>query len=180
MNEFVREKFTLAWLEKHVKSVDGCLVWVRSFTSSGQPYAAFRGAEGLHSIRVRRVVWEAAHERQGPAKMWAHATCGTHGCVHPDHIVMRPRSVAMKGTKRPESVKAKIAQTKRAASKWSQELLQELAASDKSNHELAKQYGFHHSTISKVRNGAVRVDYASPWRGLGAIAQVQNPLQGGR
>ncbi|MDE2022044.1 MAG: hypothetical protein KGI71_04035 [Patescibacteria group bacterium] len=108
MTEFIQQKFTLNWLEGHVKNANGCLVWVRSFTASGQPYAVFRTPEGTKSVRIRRLVWESANERQAPEKQWGYATCGTAGCVHPDHVSMRLRSAAM----RP---------------KWTQELAQELA-----------------------------------------------------
>lgn len=164
-------EITHAWLEKHVIEQDGCWLWTGPITETGQPQASMRTPDGRKTLLVRRLVWRLAHPNCKPAgsNLWAYAACETERCVHPDHVRLRTRSSAMKNAEYSPLRNAKIAATKRAKSKLSQDVVREdILTSEETNVAVAARLGCNQSFIQKIRSGVARKEYSTPFAGLGA------------
>ena len=107
---------TLDWLQARTIEQDGCLVWDGYLDSNGSPQANIN----YRRTMVRRLVYQLTHERN-PGKNFVGVCCTTYGCVHPDHLVARSRSVAFLGKPRNLLARAKIAAGRRRSSKLPQE-----------------------------------------------------------
>ncbi len=163
-------EITPEWLEARVIEQDGCWLWKGVITEAGQPQVSMRTPDGRKTVLVRRLVWALVHPDCKPgANLWAYAGCENERCVHPDHVRLRSRSSAMKKAVRSPVANAKMAATKRAKSKLSQDVIRnDVLASEESNVAVAARLGCHHSHIAKIRNGELRREYNSPLAGLGA------------
>lgn len=155
---------SLDWLHARVRQDGDCLIWTGYTTAIGQPQTRINKVCYL----VRRLVWEAKKETALPSNRWCNVTCGKHGCVHPDHIVARPRSIAMRGGERSPTHAAKIAQARRKKSRLSDADVQEIRLSPDDNKTLAARFGVDHTYVWAIRANKARRNYSSPFAGLGA------------
>ncbi len=155
----------LDWLEARVKDVDGCWVWQQSATNRRQDPC---GRLDDKTILVRRVVWEQVHERKARSDRIARCSCGTHLCVHPDHIVMASRSTPRKGKPITMVHRARISATKRATSKLSDEQVREIRSAPGMNTEIARVHGVNPSYVGHLKRYEARRDFALSglWGGL--------------
>ena len=119
-------EITLEWLEARVRADDdGCWIWTGYTTKHGQPQARLN----YQLILVRRVVWEMTHDKELKSTMWVAAKCNKPGCCHPDCMVARTRSQALKGRGMTLLHRAAIATAKRRNSDIPDEVVAEVRAS---------------------------------------------------
>lgn len=155
----------LEWLYARVKKDDdGCLIWAGYTSNAGQPQARIN----YQFFLVRRAVWAQVHGKQPDPKLWIGARCKKHGCVHPDCMVGRTRSKAMKGRTIPVAVRAKISAAKCKNSKVSSESVWAMRTEPGTLAEAAKLHGVDPSYVSNIRRHKSRREYSSPFAGLGA------------
>ena len=158
-------EITLEWLEARVRAdEDGCWIWTGYTTKHGQPQARLN----YQLILVRRVVWEMTHDKELKSTMWVAAKCNKPGCCHPDCMVARTRSQALKGRGMTLLHRAAIATAKRRNSDIPDEVVAEVRASDEQARQMARRLGLTESYVSLVRRGKIRVDLRNPFAGLGA------------
>lgn len=158
-------EITLKWLEARVRADDdGCWIWTGYTTKHGQPQARLN----YQLILVRRVVWEMKHDKELKSTMWVAAKCNKPGCCHPDCMVARTRSQALKGRGMTLLHRAAIATAKRRNSDIPDEVVAEVRASDEQARQMARRLGLTESYVSLVRRGKIRVDLRNPFTGLGA------------
>lgn len=158
-------EITLEWLEARVRADDdGCWIWTGYTTKHGQPQARLN----YQLILVRRVVWEMTHDKELKSTMWVAAKCNKPGCCHPDCMVARTRSQALKGRGMTLLHRAAIATAKRRNSDIPDEVVAEVRASDEQARQMARRLGLTESYVSLVRRGKIRVDLRNPFAGLGA------------
>jgi hypothetical protein len=158
-------EITLEWLEARVRADDdGCWIWTGYTTKHGQPQARLN----YQLILVRRVVWEMTHDKELKSTMWVAAKCNKPGCCHPDCMVARTRSQALKGRGMTLLHRAAIATAKRRNSDIPDEVVAEVRASDEQARQMARRLGLTESYVSLVRRGKIRVDLRNPFTGLGA------------
>lgn len=158
-------EITLEWLEARVRAdEDGCWIWTGYTTKHGQPQARLN----YQLVLVRRVVWEMTHDKELKSTMWVAAKCNKPGCCHPDCMVARTRSQALKGRGMTLLHRAAIATAKRRNSDIPDEVVAEVRASDEQARQMARRLGLTESYVSLVRRGKIRVDLRNPFAGLGA------------
>ena len=158
-------EITLEWLEARVRAdEDGCWIWTGYTTKHGQPQARLN----YQLVLVRRVVWEMTHDKELKSTMWVAAKCNKPGCCHPDCMVARTRSQALKGRGMTLLRRAAIATAKRRNSDIPDEVVAEVRASDEQARQMARRLGLTESYVSLVRRGKIRVDLRNPFAGLGA------------
>lgn len=158
-------EITLEWLEARVRADDdGCWIWTGYTTKHGQPQARLN----YQLVLVRRVVWEMTHDKELKSTMWVAAKCNKPGCCHPDCMVARTRSQALKGRGMTLLRRAAIATAKRRNSDIPDEVVAEVRASDEQARQMARRLGLTESYVSLVRRGKIRVDLRNPFAGLGA------------
>lgn len=158
-------EITLEWLEARVRADDdGCWIWTGYTTKHGQPQARLN----YQLILVRRVVWEMKHDKELKSTLWVAAKCNKPGCCHPDCMVARTRSQALKGRGMTLLHRAAIATAKRRKSEIPDEVVAEVRASDEQARQMARRLGLTESYVSLVRRGKIRVDLRNPFTGLGA------------
>lgn len=158
-------EITIEWLEARVRADDdGCWIWTGYTTKHGQPQARLN----YQLILVRRVVWEMKHDKELKSTMWVAAKCNKPGCCHPDCMVARTRSQALKGRGMTLLHRAAIATAKRRNSDIPDEVVAEVRASDEQARQMARRLGLTESYVSLVRRGKIRVDLRNPFTGLGA------------
>lgn len=142
-----------------------CLRWLGS-CCNGHPAVRIDGK----TVLVRRVLMQP-----GPGKI-ARCTCGTDDCINPEHLTVTTyRAVAKQlgalGVMSGPVRSARIAAVKRAGkqARITQETARAIRDSDETGRVLAARYGIAEATVSKIRLGQVRREFAgNPWRGLGA------------
>jgi hypothetical protein len=92
-------------------------------------------------------------------------------CVHPDHLAALRTNAVLRGLVRSQASKANVAKAKRAGSKWPDEVVKAIRASDETLKTLAARYGMHPSYAHLIRTGAARRDLCNPYHQLAAGAR---------
>jgi hypothetical protein len=144
------------------------LVWKLAAAHGTDPQARFGGRAGKIML-VRRVLWEAVHERAFPGRAIARCDCGTHLCVHPDHIIAARKHTVQQGVALPLMHRANIAKAKRARSDLSDAAVAAIRQSVAPLHEDADTHGIDPTYVSLIRRGLARRDYSNPYAALGAM-----------
>lgn len=155
----------LADLQARVVEVGECWQWTGYAAEGKFPQWVIGG-----KIRAaRRIVWEAVHGhiRKG---IQIGVNCGCLLCVHPDHLVARTKSKALRGRKITAAHRASVIAGKRAGSKLNIEIVRAIRASDEPIKILDAMYGLSPGYAAKIRSGERWPDMASPFAGLGARA----------
>lgn len=117
-------------------------------------------------LAARRVIWSLTHEAE-PNGVWIGCKCGTGLCVHPDHLVARNRSKAMRGAMKPDH-KVRVTIGRRANSRLDMDKVRTIRASDEPGPVIEARYGLKPGYASRIRTNRCWVDTASPFAGLGA------------
>ncbi|MCY1167105.1 hypothetical protein D9M73_70620 [compost metagenome] len=156
-------EISFGWLMSHVTAEDGCLVWNGYCGVTGDRPKASKGGE---TFLVQKAVWEMARERRFPAKRNPVMACGVENCCHPDHV--RALKVNARRTYSSPNIaqRAKVAATKRKASKMPEAAVQALRAGEMTDSEAADLYGVSRSTAFYARKGLSWRDYTSPFAQL--------------
>jgi len=119
-------------------------------------------------ITVRRALWTLVHDGE-PRGLQVGCKCGTLLCVHPDHLVARSKSKALRGIPKSQATRARITLTKRQTTgKLTMELVREIRASGDKCRELDRKYGLSAGKAWKIRNNLIWKDGANPFAALGA------------
>lgn len=154
---------SLVRLLERVEPAGDCLEWTAYATSKNQPQWCIKGK----CWPVRRLLWLLT---RGPLRegLKVGTSCVNELCVHPDHLIARTQSKALRGTKKSIATRIKIAISKRKNSHLTEEVVRLIKLSAEPGPALAKRYGINSSTVNRVRNDTYRKDYASPFAHLGA------------
>lgn len=158
----------IAYIAARTVEDGDCLLWTRG-CANGHPSARIDGKEQL----VRRVLQEQASGPISPGKV-LRVTCGNTKCLSRDHwTITTHRRIALdcsaKGLMGGQLRAAKIAAAKRFGpqAKITQDDARAIRASDLSGAALAKRYSISGSTVSKIKRGQVRREFAgNVWAGL--------------
>lgn len=156
-------EISLDWLQARVREDDdGCWIWTGYMTKHGQPQARVDHKFFL----VRRALWELKHEKECKTETFVGVKCKKPGCCHPDCIVGRTRSAAMRGGKKTLAQRARIAMSKRATSTVPDSVIAEILTSDECAVHISRRLGLSDSYASAVRSGRIRADFRNPFAGL--------------
>lgn len=156
---------TIDWLLARCVEDGGCLIWQGYACNDGRdPRAKIDGKVQY----VRRAVWALLKGRKPPTSHLVGASCGVVCCMEPAHLICRSRSEAFTGVPKSLLMRARLAKTKRVGSKISDECAAEIRVSQLSASKEAAKRGISKDMVNKIRSGALRRDYSSPFAGLGA------------
>ena len=144
----------------------GCLVWQGWSQQGNHPQWRMGGRKKSKSMSVRRMLWELTRYRLGRHQQVG-VGCGTPNCVHPDHLVARTQSVAMRGPKSPLHA-LHIAQGKRRGAKISQADVDMVRADGACMKVEALRLGMSLSHVRNIRAGRRWRELYSPFAGLGS------------
>lgn len=141
-----------------------CLIWTGAVSDSGNPRVWVDGSSDV----LRRTLWTAMNGEPEPDDRIG-VRCRVARCVEPSHLIKQQRTDELKGVKRTEAFKAKVATAVRAAkATLTQEQVDMIRASPLNNVELARQMNRRHQTIARVRTHDIWKSYVNPFAGLGA------------
>lgn len=162
------EDITLDWIyARVVEDDDGCLLWNCACGGGGKlPQARIGGK----AMVMRRVIWELVYEKPIPSDRRVSPGCKKDKCIHPDHMKAQKINAVFRGVKRSLTHKANIAKARRASSKWSEDEIRAIKASDEPIDVLAERHGMDRSYVHYIQRDRARRDYSSPFAGLGARA----------
>lgn len=154
-------------LLKRTKEDSDCLIWTGSLIHGNAPVFSLDGKK----IYVKRQLMALAGKKIDG--LCVISTCGNQLCVNPEHLKLVKRKDVLKatvdrGVLHTPVIRAKITQTKRAASKLSQDGVRELRASTEHVPTVANRLGITEAYAYMIRRGRFRKEIASPWAGLGA------------
>lgn len=162
------ETLTLERFLKHTRPVGNCLEWTGHAAMGKHPQIRLGGKAGK-VYNVRRVVYalvRGTHMLDQGYEVGQARECCTDLCVHPEHMRARQHSQAQKGAVRSVLHRVRIAASKRAQSRVSQDIIDLIRISDEPGTVLDERYGLGQSYTSKVRRGQLRADFTL--HGLGA------------
>jgi hypothetical protein len=157
-------KITVDWLMARVRDVDGCLVWT-GYSAGGRPLTNLGTRGGRRPISVRRLVWVSAGRRLKPGHEIV-CTCGVDNCVELAHLEQQTHSAHLAGRTKPLTTRARIAASKRATSKLSDEDVAAIRASEQDNDVIAAEYGCTKEYVRLLKAGLFRRDLTSPLAGV--------------
>lgn len=164
-------EITLDWLLAHVKEDEhGCWVWQGFITKGGQPQCRITIEPKVSAtMLVRRLVakmkFTPTAKFTSAARFIKNRQAGAKpdcswGCCHPDHILVRTKTQAMKPRKgKPLSFthKANISRARRKKSRISDEVIKQMMLDPRPGNHVAKELGVHASYVPHVRTGKLRV-----------------------
>jgi len=144
-----------------------CLVWTGY--AQHRKYPQWR----IKNINrpARRIVYEAVHGPLRPG-LQVGINCECELCVHPDHLVARPKKLAMRKVKMTRSKRLNIANARRANSKLTIDIVREIRASAEPGNVIELRLGLQKGYASRIRLGKVWADHSSPFAGLGRRVAV--------
>jgi hypothetical protein len=153
---------TLDDLLMRCRASEGCLIWGGKHTRKGSP------AVYLPALRKVTTLGSAfgflkTGQTPGPGVRW-HSTCGNTLCLA--HRVKGNTKSMMAVAVEHGHVgglqhRAKVAAGKRKASRFSEETIEAVRQSTGKLADVAMQHGMHFSSVSKIRNGAMRAPIAA-------------------
>lgn len=154
------EGITLDWIYARVIDVDGCLIWNGSCGGGDKlPQARIGGK----AMVMRRVMWTLANERAVPEGRRITMTCQNDKCIHPDHVRAAKVNFALRGVRKSLAHRAAIARSKRANSKWDEDAILAIKASDEPIKELAAANEMDPSYVHYIKRGQARRDFTNPF-----------------
>ena len=131
-----------------VQTADGCMRWAGAM-DSGQITARVDGEK----LNVRTELWRLYGRKPLPPGFCVRSVCGDPLCVAREHMVAEAHAAAIRNIPRPVHVRAKIAAGKRANSKITMAVADEIRASTLSDRVLAEKFGVHPSMVGRIRRG---------------------------
>lgn len=148
-----------------------CWLWQGATDGHGRPQMRHKGER----VYVRRVAREASDGKPIPEGLCAAAKCGNPGCVSPHCSVVtnqkgRAKLAVERGAFRHPDRMLRMAMTKRAKSRYSEDLIAQVRLAPPPCTRIAQETGVSLSHVKAIRSGAARREYNSPFAGLGARA----------
>lgn len=120
---------------------------------------------------ARRLIWELT---RGPlrAGLQLGVKCDCELCMHPDHLVARTKSVALRGhvVTPTARVRMTLAARARSTTKLSIEKVRAIRAATGQAQEIDQEFGLNPGYASRIRLGKAWVDQSDPFARLGARA----------
>ena len=146
-----------------------CWLWLGATDGHGRGQMRIDG----RTTYVRRVVRALVDDAPVPAKRVVASRCGNKGCVSPEcSVVATHKQKAQLGAQRgaytniKKTVKAMV--TKRAKSRYSDELVHQIRNAPPPAARISLETGVSISHVKSIRRGAARRDLSNPFAGLGA------------
>jgi len=149
----------MEWLEARVKADGKCWIWQKAFSGNGVPQGYINGKV----VTVRRFLWNASHEEPCPQNMQVRPRCNNPECVRPDHLKAYPKNEFHIGSKHSLTWINAMAQTARAKSRLTDEMVHEIRLSSETSKALAKRYGMAASHVGRIRAHKARKDFTNPY-----------------
>jgi hypothetical protein len=159
----VFEQLTLERLLKFTEPAGDCLEWTGHASEGKHPQVKLGGRKG-RVYNVRRVLWVLLHGAI-PRDRQVGVKCPCELCVHPDHLVLRTRSAAMKHVKKSLLSARRMAATKRAASRISEDMVREIRSSSKPAIWFDRNWRLGNGTAANIRRGRIRRDFSADMLG---------------
>ena len=144
-----------------VRAADGCMRWAGAM-NSGQIMARVDGKK----LNVRTELWRLYGKKPLPPGFCVRSVCGDPLCLAREHMIAEAHAAPTRNRPRPVHVRAKIAAGKRANSKITMTVADEIRASTMSEREIASKFGIHPSMVGRIRRGDNWLRYD------GALAQL--------
>lgn len=129
----------------------GCWLWTGYTHPKGYGYVSLL----RRTWKVHRLSWEH-YKGQIPDGLWVLHKCDVRCCVNPDHLFLGTNAdnVADKVRKGRAKTKSQWGETNGFA-KLTAEQVRIIRISDRPGRSLAKDFGVHESTVSRVRGGTL-------------------------
>jgi hypothetical protein len=129
----------------------GCHVWNGARCGNGYGYITLRNGKNKKNYLLHRVVYEIEAEESVVGKVVMH-TCDNPSCCNIMHLMLGDRSQNTKDmvskNRHPKHMKKCDENVNR---KLSKESIAAILSSTLSSRTLCKEYGVHHSTISRIK-----------------------------
>lgn len=163
---------TLDMLRSRCDEVGKCWIWKGA--TSGEREVPVTRRKGKN-MNPRRIARELTDGKPVPPGMEVAAECGQRRCISPHcSCVVTPRERALLARDRGAFINVardiRMAQTKRARSAFSEEVIQRVRGAVGPASVIAAENGMSKSHAKAIRRGDSRKDYSSPFAGLGATA----------
>ena len=114
---------------------------------------------------VRRTLYEIKHGVKLHPSQSLRAKCEHEMCMSPAcQMLINKKDIP--GMKHTVITKQRLADAKRANSKYGRELVEAVKASEKSYSQIARETGMKLSTIGAIKSGRLWQDYSNPFAGL--------------
>lgn len=162
---------TLDDIKARCDEVGECWIWKGTFLRGRFP--VFRA--GPKTLYAKREAWVAHNGKPVPDGMCVvnKKACNDYKCCNPSHLTLATKKqvlqkVVADGKLHTTKIKAKIAKSKRAKSKLSDEAVAEIRYGDEPIPVLAARHGISEGYGYMIRRGDSRQDFSSPFQGLGA------------
>ncbi len=159
---------TLPALQSRCIEEGDCWLWQGGRDGHGRPAARHRGV----SCNPRRLVRELVDGKPIPSGRVVAARCGQKLCISPACSVIatnkqRGELAAQRGAFNSAGKTARMMATKRAASRYSDALIEQVRHHPGPSSQIAAETGMSASHVKAIRRGESRVSYATnPWAGL--------------
>lgn len=159
---------TIETLLARCEEVGDCLEWQGGYAGNGHPVVR----HNKQNVLARRLAYTLAGHVIKPGHILA-MKCNNPRCIDPAHVMQRTEKQHMahmgrQGRQSDHLRSAKIAATKRASgqAKLTEQQVREIRASQKTNRQLAAEYGINPSRINGIRLGRMWKDFSNPFAGL--------------
>ena len=120
-----------------------------------------------HSLRTILI---DLYKRKKTAKQVVTTTCKNISCINPDHLRVLARKTVFKSAvtdyKNPVRLAKLSAYAREHRAKLTMDQARQIRMSDKTNRELALEYGVCKATIGNIKTGKVWKETGGLWRGL--------------
>lgn len=145
--------------------VGECLEWQGPVQKGGGMYIS----EGAKKYLVRRVLWREEHGNIPEGRLISVSCCNPRCVCHLQAISVsqRNKKIAKSGAFKSIAFRAKIANACRKNSKLSDAAVAEIRAAEIAPAEAAEKFGITESYVNMLRAGRFRIDFSSPFAGLG-------------
>lgn len=150
-------------IEERSIEVGDCWIWQGAINNNGAPMISYRG-------KVMSIHRALCIKKGRPVKgKLCYAKCGEKKCVNPDHVGIQTQAEAIARSwdkKDKVAIIRQLVANRRGSTGITDEMVKEMRNSSESIAELAKRFGKHRSTVSKIVKYETRRDMSSPWAQL--------------
>lgn len=143
-----------------------CLIWPGAMNAGRSPALTFKGK----NVQIRRFIWQQMGKELKPGKA-VKVKCRETRCIAEGHMYEGQRGPTI-GVPRNAKHRAKMAAMKQAQSTLTMADVEAIRASDKSQKELAQEYGKAKRTIQNILAGNTWKVTTGFFAGLGSRESV--------
>lgn len=160
---------TLDDIKARCEEVGDCWIWQGGCDGHGRPVLS----QNRRSVYARRYVRELVDGAPVPAGKVAASRCGDRKCISPHCSVVattreKARMASARGAYLNPSRDAKVVLKRRAASRFSEEVIERVRQADGPAYRIAAEVDMSVSHVKAIRRGDARKPLSSPFAGLGA------------